>query len=182
MRAILIPGNGGGGPQDNWFPYLSRELPKLGIDVIAREFPDNILAREAYWVPFLKDELKVGADSILIGHSSGAIAAMRVAETTQLLGSILVGTYYTDLGLEMEKLAGYFDRRWDFQAIKDNQEWIAIFASIDDPWISIDEPRFLHEQWNCDYFEYADRGHFGGDYYKPDFPEIVDYIKSKISR
>ena len=102
MKVIFIPGNGGGGPNDNWFPYLKTELEKMGVQVVASEFPDNIMARESYWIPFLKDELKADDQSILVGHSSGAIAAMRLAEQQRLLGTVLVGAYHTDLGMPME--------------------------------------------------------------------------------
>lgn len=176
LKAILIPGNGGGTPGDNWFPYLQTELPKLGIDVDASQFPDSILAREEYWLPFLKDELCADENSILIGHSSGAIAAMRFAETNQIYGSILVGTYHSDLGLENEKLSGYFNRTWNWEAIKRNQHWVGIFASTDDPWIPVEEPRFVAKQLDADYFEYTNQGHFGGDYFKPEFPELVNYL------
>lgn len=180
-KIIIIPGNGGGKPADNWFPYVEKELGKDGLNVVNVEFPDSVLAREIYWIPFLKEELKADHNTILIGHSSGAIAAMRYAEKTPIFGSILVGTYHTDLGIETEKISGYFDRPWDWEAIRKNQQWIAIFASEDDPWIPIEEPRFLQKKLNPDYFEYSDKGHFGGDYYKPTFPEIVDYVRSKLS-
>lgn len=116
----------------------------------------------------------------MIGHSSGAIAAMRFAESNKILGSVLVGGYYTDLGIEEEKQAGYFNRPWDWEKIKSNQKWITQFNSTDDPWIPIEEARFIHEKLNTDYFEYTDKGHFGGDYLKLEFPEIVDYIKKKL--
>ena len=105
LRAILIPGNGGGSPHDNWFPYVERELTKLGITVTNVSFPMQSWP-EMYWIPFLE---KLGADenTILIGHSSGAIAAMRFAETHKILSSVLVGTYDTDLGDEGEKQSGY---------------------------------------------------------------------------
>ena len=70
MKVIFIPGNGGGSPKDNWFPYLKEELEKLGVNVVASEFPDNDLARESYWIPFLKDNLQADEHSILVGHSS----------------------------------------------------------------------------------------------------------------
>lgn len=180
IKAIIIPGNGGGKPTDNWFPYVESELSQLSIDVINVEFPDSVLARESYWIPFLKNDLKADGNTILIGHSSGAIAAMRFAEQTPILGSVLVGTYYSDLGMETEKVSGYFNRPWNWEAIKQNQKWIGVFASTDDPWIPIDEPRVLRDKLDADYFEYTDRGHFGGDYYKPEFPELVAYIKSKL--
>lgn len=178
MKIVLIPGNGGGGPTDNWFPYVQTEL--AGVEVVAREFPDNQLAREAYWLPFLKDELQADENTILVGHSSGAIAAMRYAEKNQLLGSVLVGVYHTDLGMEHEKASGYFDRPWDWEAIRNNQKWSVLFASTDDPWIPIEEPRFVSQQLGSDYREFDDQGHFGGDYHKESFPELVEALRNKV--
>lgn len=179
IKAILIPGNGGGGPKDNWFPYLAKELPRLGIEVIAEEFPDNILAREKYWLPHLA-ALGADASTILIGHSSGAIAAMRYAEQNAILGSVLVGAYHTDLGIDAELQSGYFTRPWNFKAIKKNQQWIGIFAGKDDPWIPIAEARFLNEQLDAYYFEFPQAGHFGGDYLKDSFPELLCFLEQRI--
>lgn len=179
MKVIFIPGNGGGSPQDNWFPYLGKALKEKGLEVIASEFPDNFLARESYWVPFLS-ELGADKETILIGHSSGAIAAMRYAEKNPLLGSVLVGSYHTDMGMATEKESGYFDRPWDWKAIKDHQKWILQFASTNDPWIPIEEARFVHEKLQTDYHEFEDKGHFGGDYRKLEFPELLEALTQKI--
>jgi predicted alpha/beta hydrolase family esterase len=179
-KVILIHGNGGGKPSDNWFPYLESELSKAGVAVVAREFPDNDLARESFWIPFLKDELRAGENTVLVGHSSGAIAAMRFAENHKILGSVLVGAYYTDLGYKKEKLSGYFNRPWNRDAIKRNQQWIVQFASTDDRWIPIEEPRFIHEKLKGEYYEYEDKGHFGGDYHKETFPEALAILKNKL--
>ncbi len=180
-KIVFAPGNGGSTTHDNWFPFVQKSLEQRGFEVVAATFPDPVLARESYWIPFLRDELKVDKDTVLVGHSSGAIAAMRFAEQYQILGSVLVGTYYTHLNVESEKQSGYFDRPWNWQAIKRNQQWAVIFASQDDPWIPVAEPRFIHEQLNCEYHEFTDQGHFGGDYYKPEFPELVSAVLHKLS-
>ena len=44
-KIVFIPGNGGGSPNDNWFPFVKKELEGYDITVIAEEFPDNDLAR-----------------------------------------------------------------------------------------------------------------------------------------
>lgn len=181
LKVIFIHGNRGGTAKDQWFPFVKKELEKLGLKVIARNFPDPQLAREKYWLPFLK---KLGADenTILIGHSSGAEAAMRFAEKNKILGSILVGACYTDLGDEMEKKSGYYNRPWNWSAIKKNQKWIIQFASTDDPYIPISQARHVHKMLNIKYFEYKDQGHFGHPKPKKTFPEIVKVIKEKISK
>ncbi len=180
IKVVFAPGNGGGSVHENWFVYLKKELEKLGITVVAKDFPDPMLAREKYWLPFLKNKLHADENTIIIGHSSGAIAAMRYAEKNKILGSVLVAPYHTDLDDDSEKESGYFNRPWDWEAIKKNQKFIIQFNSTDDPWIPIVEARFVHKKLNTDYHEYTDQGHFGGDREKPTFPELLEAFKKKI--
>ncbi len=175
-KAIFIPGNGGGKTTENWFPYVQRELEKLSIRVIAETFPDPDLARSEYWLPFL-EKLSANETTILIGHSSGALAAMRYAEHHKILGSVLVGVAYTDGGDPKEKESGYFDMPWDWSAIQKNQKWAIAFHSIDDPYIPVAEARFVVEQLKCEYHEFTNRGHF---FPANEFPELVEALKKKI--
>jgi len=174
-RAILIHGNGGSTAGDIWLPWLARELTALGLDVTNETFPDNVRARASIWLPHLES---LGADhnTILIGHSSGALAAMRYAETHRLAGSILIGVCHTDLGDEFEKASGYFAKPWQWLRIRDHQRWIAIFSSSDDPHIPIAEPRFVAAQLRCSHFEFTDRGHFVD---QREFPEIVNLVRKR---
>ncbi|SRR5258708_39492964 len=178
-KAIFIPGNSGGTPRDSWFPYVKGELEKINIIVIAKDFPDNDLARAQYWLPFIK-ELGADENTILIGHSSGAVAAMRFAEENKILGSVLVSACYTDLGDEKERESNYYNKPWKWEKIKKNQKWIIQYASTDDPWIPIKEARFIRNKLNSEYFEYADQGHFGYPTEKKKFPEIITEIKKKL--
>ena len=176
VKAILIHGNGGCTAGDIWLPWVERELTTMGIDVINQTFPDNIKARATYWLPHLES---LGADerTILIGHSSGAVAAMRYAETHRLLGSVLVGVCHTDLGDSFEAASGYYAAPWKWDKIRHHQQWIGIFNSTDDPHIPIAEPRFVAAQLRCSYFEFTDRGHFV-DYRQ--FPESIEFVRRKL--
>ncbi len=176
IKAVFIPGNGESSTKENWFPHVQRELEKLGVQVIAEDFPDPDLARAQHWLPFLA-KLGVDESTILIGHSSGALAAMRYAEHHKIMGSVLVGVAHTDGGDPKEKASGYFDTPWDWETIKKNQQWIIAFHSVDDPFIPVSEARFVHEQLKCEYHEFTDRGHF---FPADAFPELVEAIKKKI--
>ncbi len=178
-RIILIHGNGGGTGTDNWFPYVKEKLESLGFSVAAPDMPDNILARANQWLPFLKDSLGADQDTILIGHSSGAVAAMRYAENNKLYGSILVGACYTDLGDDDEKASGYYDHEWQWDKIKSNQNWIVQFASTDDPYIPIEEARHIHHMLNTEYHEDANEGHYGEDKGKVEFPKLVEAVSAR---
>jgi len=181
LKIIFLHGNNGGeepggAAHDYWFPHTKREFEKLGIEVVAKDFPDPMVAKASIWLPFLKNECGADENSILIGHSSGAIAAMRYAEHNKILGSVLVGTYYTDTGAEVERMSGYFDEPWNWSDIIKNQQWIIQFASTDDPYFPIEEPRLVREKLNTEYHEHKDRGHF----FDLEFPELVEAVKEKV--
>lgn len=176
IKIVFLPGNGNSNTYDNWFSYIKKELEILAInniEIIAAEFPDTDLARKSYWFSFLKNDLKVDSQIILVGHSSEAVAAMRFAQEYPILGSFLIGAYYTDLNIEKEKLSGYFSYSWNWRKIRDNQRYISLFASQDDPWIPIEQARYIHKKLACEYHEFKNRGHFGGDYVKKEFPELL---------
>jgi predicted alpha/beta hydrolase family esterase len=58
---------------------------KLFSDVILRDMPDPFGAKESEWVPFLLKECGVDSNTLIIGHSSGAEAAMRLMENCAVL-------------------------------------------------------------------------------------------------
>lgn len=187
-KVILIHGNGGGTKDDHWLPYVKRELEKLGLEVVAVTFPDNVEAKSSIWLPYLEKELKADGQTIIIGHSSGAVAAMRYAETHRIFGSVLVGGCYTDLGWASEKISGYYDQPWQWDKIRENQNWIIQFASKDDPYIPITEERHIHENLDTEYYEFSDKGHFGSvnpeegiNNPMPEFPELAEAVKRRLA-
>ena len=181
-RVVLLHGNGDSRGTDNWFPYIRTELEKLGHRVDAPDLPDPVQARSKYWLPYFKDVLKIGPDDIVVGHSSGALAILKYAVENQIGASVLVGTYYTDLGYDDEKASGYFDTPWQWDKIKSNQQWTAIFASPDDPYIPIKEPKYICDQLCSTYFELPGRGHFGGlNNPMLEFPELLKFLKQKLT-
>lgn len=176
-RVILIHGNGGCTAADGWLPFVERDLTALGFDVVNQTFPDNVRARASIWLPHL-DTLGADEHSVLIGHSSGAVAAMRYAETHRVLGSVLVGVCHTDLGDPGERASGYYRQAWRWDAIRDNQQWIGIFQSSDDPLIPVAEARYVAAQLKCSYFESPDRGHFID---RAPFPELVNFVRRQVA-
>jgi uncharacterized protein len=175
-KIIIIHGNGGDTAYSEWMPQVARELEALGLTVINETFPDNVKARAEYWLPHI---LKLGADgrTVIIGYSSGAVAAMRHAETHRLLGSVLVGACYTDTGDPNERVSGYYETPWNWHAIKQNQAWVIQFASPDDPYIPIAEARHIQKQLGTKYHELAKRGHFQDN----NFPELVKALRKQLN-
>ncbi len=112
---------------------------------------------------------------MLVGWSSGAVAAMRYAESNKIKGSILISPCYTDLGDDLEKQSGYYDKPWDWESIKNNQTKIALYYGDNDPYISQEQFEFITSKLNPSVSKIPRAGHFI-DFLE--FSELLQYIKN----
>jgi predicted alpha/beta hydrolase family esterase len=173
-RFIFVHGNQSTHWSYAWAPWLKTELEGSGFETFFETMPDSILARAEYWLPFLKDHVKVGENDVIIGWSSGAVAAMRYAENNKILGSILVSPCYTDLDDELERQSGFYDTPWRWDSIRSNQEKIALVWGDDDPFIPQTEFDFIGEQLKATALRIHNGGHFTD---RMEFPELLAYVK-----
>ncbi|MDP3986134.1 MAG: alpha/beta fold hydrolase [Candidatus Veblenbacteria bacterium] len=172
-RIIFIHGNQSTSWAFAWTPWLKQELETRGYRTDFQTFPDSIIARAQYWLPFLKDNIQAGEGDVLVGWSSGAVAAMRYAEKNKVLGSVLVSPSYTNLNDELEKQSGYFDTPWDWESIKANQKHIALVHSENDPFIPTAEFQFIAQALQPTVINIPQGGHFMEQNY---FPEVLEYL------
>jgi len=156
-----------------WAGWLKHELEQAGFETFFETMPDSIMARSKYWLPFLQDHVGVGENDIIIGWSSGAVAAMRYAEVHKIMGSILISPCYTDLDDEAEKLSGYYDAPWNWDAIKANQNAITLFWGDNDPYIPQEEFNYIAKHLDTTCIKIKDAGHF---IEQQSFPELMKYI------
>ena len=177
-RFIFIHGNQTTHWSFAWAPWLKDQLEVLGFETFFETMPDSILARSEFWLPFLKDHVKAGQNDIIIGWSSGAVAAMRYAENNSILGSILVSPCYTDLDDEFEKLSGYYDTPWQWDKIRSNQTKIALLSGDDDPYIPQDEFEFIATHLGCEHISIHGGKHF---IERSEFPELLEYLKQSYT-
>jgi predicted alpha/beta hydrolase family esterase len=172
-RIIYIHGNRTMHWSTAWTPWLRDELEIMGFDPVFETFPDSIDARSEYWLPYLHDHLKAGPDDVLLGWSSGAVAAMRYAESHRILGSVLVCPYVF-LDDPLERRSGYFDGPWDWPAVRGNQESVAVFHGDRDPYIPRDQFDLVADELDATVFEIAGGGHFLNQI---EFPELLEYFR-----
>ena len=187
-RIMIVPGNGCTNVRNsNWYGWLADQLESLGLfsQVILQNMPDPYVAREKHWIPFIRkclvgdrpeDDPELN-NTILIGHSSGAEAAMRYLEKYPLVGCVLVSACHTDLGSDNERESGYYDHPWEWSQIKHNAKWIIQYHSLDDPFIPISEADFVAKSIDSEYVRLADKSHF----FEPeDIISLIPKLKSKF--
>ncbi len=173
-RFVFVHGNQTTHWSFAWAAWLKEELEALGFETFFETMPDSVMARSEYWLPFLKEQVGAGEQDVIIGWSSGAVAAMRYAENNRLLGSILVSPCYTDLGDEDEKQSGYYETPWQWGKIKANQAKIALISGDDDPYIPQAEFEYIVERLEAISIKILGGKHF---LERERFPELLDYIK-----
>lgn len=107
-RVILIPGNGNDNVESSmWYPSVIHALTEAKHPVTQRllfpggnfleTFPDPFDAHEQIWIEYMEDEIEIGEQDVVIGHSSGAAAILRYVETRKVKGVVLVSAYQSDL-------------------------------------------------------------------------------------
>uniref|UniRef100_A0A8C3XNU2 RB binding protein 9, serine hydrolase n=1 Tax=Chelydra serpentina TaxID=8475 RepID=A0A8C3XNU2_CHESE len=178
-KAVIVPGNGSGDiEKSNWYRWVWERLEEIpGFQCILRNMPDPITARERIWLPFMESELHCDEQTIIIGHSSGAAAAMRYAETHKVYAIILVSAYISDLGDENERESGYFNRPWQWEKMKANCHRIVQFASTDDPFLPWSEQQAVANELNAELHKFTDRGHFQSS----EFKELISVVQGILN-
>nr|ACO10045.1 Retinoblastoma-binding protein 9 [Osmerus mordax] len=173
-KAVIVPGNGAGDVERrNWYGWAKKQINKIPeMTCLLENMPDPVTARESIWLPYMEDELQCDDETVIIGHSSGAAAAMRYAETHKVFGIILVGAYTSDLEDENERESGYFNRPWEWEKIKGNAGHIVQFGSTDDPFLPWDEQEAVAKGLKADLRKYTDKGHFQNT----QFPELINVV------
>ena len=147
VNVVIVPGNGHGCASANFYPWLAKQLRLIELrdgtklKVALQQMPDPDVAREKIWLPFIRDVLGANEDTVLVGHSSGACAGLRLAETDKLAGLVVVSCTPSDLDDENEAASGYYNRPWRWDSMVANVPKIVQFGSIDDPFIPIELQR-----------------------------------------
>jgi predicted alpha/beta hydrolase family esterase len=184
MKVIILPGNGCTDVLDsNWYGWLKSSLEDAGVTCIAENMPDPYQARRKIWIPFIRDTLRADDQTILVGHSSGAQAAMRYAEEYKVAAVVLVAATYTDLGDAGERQSGYYplnnetENLYDFAAMRANCPTWRQFHSDDDCFIPLAEALRVRDGLQLTPDEFAllpGRSHF---FYAP-FNELLAAVVS----
>eukprot|EP01083_Nonionella_stella_P060157 157249_1 len=196
---IICPGNGCTNiRQSNWYGHLQEQLKERDIKCICENFPDPFKARRKIWLPFIDTLITKAIDGdtssaseriILVGHSSGAQAALRYAETTPIRAVILVSATYSDLGDKNERQSGYYPQpaigsnnkevnAYDFNSMKQNCKIWHQFHSDDDPFIPLYESDKIANGLGLSKTDGTYRVLHGRSHFFESFPELLEAILS----
>lgn len=183
MKKALILHGTDGTCQDNWFPWLKAELEAEGYQVWCPNLPAAHQPNIERYNTFLlqNTEFVFDAETILIGHSSGAVAILGLLEAlpaeTVVGGCYLVGSFKNDLG--WDSLKQLFTKPFDFDKIKKKSRLWYFIHSDNDPYCPLEHAEYLHQQIGGDLIVLRAQKHFSvgtaGESYRQ-FPYLKHLI------
>lgn len=176
-NALLLHGTDGT-PQGIWFPWLKNELEKKGFRIWAPQLPHaekpNIERYNKYI--FANKDWKFNEESLLIGHSSGAVEILgllqQLSSEVVVDKCILIGSFKNDLG--WDSLKELFQKPFNFEKIKKHAREFTFFHSDNDPYCPLEGAEYLAKQVNGKLIIKKGQGHFSGE--KVTIPEVLEEV------
>lgn len=170
-------------PKDNWFNWLESELKKLNIPVVVPQFPTPEGQNEDNWIKtFEPYQKQVNDQTVFVGHSMGAVLALRLLEkrSSPILGCVLAAPFYDELhlGEEFDRLLrSFINHPFDWEKIKQNCSKFVIFDGDNDPYIPIKQPQFIAKKLGAELNVISGGKHMNAEagYFK--FPQVLEEIK-----
>jgi predicted alpha/beta hydrolase family esterase len=172
--AIIFHGTGGS-PEILWFGWLDKQLTARGYRVQRPHYPDLNVEPIATFLPRVLDRHHFDADTVLVGHSGGAVLLLALLEhlDTPVAQAILVAGYATEPNDSAEPV---LQPDYDWDKISSNVGDITFINSVVDPYgCDAGQGRFLFDRLGGTQIIRND-GHFG-DWNQPydTFP-LVDRL------
>lgn len=179
-NAIILHGTLGS-PEGNWFAWLQGELEKRGMEVWLPALPNAEQPSLRKWSDYIQTgcPFKIDEDTLVVGHSSGAILALILAqENDGPIGQVICVSVFHDNSLDWDPNAKLFDVDFDWHKIQEHTNKLLFVHSDDDPYVPLDQAQYVADHCQAELKMIPGQGHFNLEkspqYSK--FPKLLEYI------
>lgn len=185
MKRVYIIHGWGGYPAECWFPWLSVELEKRGIQVEVPQMPNADTPRIDEWVSHL--EKLIGTpdkETYLVGHSIGVQTVLRYVERAgSTVGGVLaVAGFFTlsdeafDDEEDREIAKPWLETPIDNEKVKANAARITAIFSDDDPYVPLENVEYFAQRLDAKTITEKGKGHLGGSDNAFKEPKILEEL------
>jgi len=181
MKVIIIHG-AYGSPQENWFPWLKKELEKLNCDVIVPQFPTPEGQKLKTWLEILNKTIKTWDDDLIfVAHSLGPALVLKKIEELKkpIKASFLVSGFIGRLRQEeFDSInANFFENGFNWKKIKKNCRNFFVYNSDNDPYVSLSKGKELAKNLGVKLNIIYNGGHLNSAAGYNQFPKLLEDIK-----
>lgn len=158
-------------PQNHWYPWLKKELEKKGYNVDIPDLPTMNTALPDLAKHVNVAEKYVTGETIVIGHSLGALLGMRLAEKHDFKKLILIaGWDFNELTPEHRL---YWQMPMDHAAIKSHVKNVYVVSSDNDPYVTAFTAEEMCKRLGGKFILVKGAGHFTKEFGITKIPEIL---------
>jgi len=182
-KSIILHGTLGS-PEGNWFRWLKSSLEEQGLTVWLPQLPHAEQPSLKEWVTFVRDNcpFSINDQTLIVGHSSGAILALIVAQQNKSsVGGVVAVSVFHDNSLDWNPNSRLFDVAFDWKAIQKNAQKLLFMHSDNDPYVPLDQAQYVADHCQADMEVVPGQGHFNLEqspsYTK--FPKLLEILKQR---
>lgn len=176
MKKVYITHGYTANPERNWFPWLKKEVEKLGIECECLAMPDSHCPNPQTWLAHHKQMLKIDKNTLLIGHSLGCIALLNYLAVSQqkVNHAIFVSGFYQKLPNlpELDEFANFYANQ---TACLPKKSYV--ICAQDDRVVAHTFSDNLAQHLQADYIRLTSGGHFTDREGVTELPIILMFIK-----
>lgn len=183
MRQNVIIIHGAyGNPEENWFPWLKKELEKISCNVFIPKFPTPEGQNLDNWMKILNDyNYYLDSNLIMIGHSIGVALILRKLEIINkpIKASFFVAGWTGKLGdSNFDNInKSFFEKSFDWNKIRKNSKHFFVYHSDNDPYVPLKLGEELAKNLEAKISLVKGAGHFNEKAGFKTFPLILENIK-----
>lgn len=178
-----------GTPQENWFPWLKRELENFSDGQNGRQYrifipqfptPDG-QTLENWLGTFEQYADQINKNAIFIGHSLGGLFMLSLLEKYKIKMAVFVASFGELPGNKFDDGMLTFvpsvRQNFDWQKIRQNCEQFFVFHSDNDPYVKLRIAQKLAENLGVDVTIVEGAGHFNGSAGYTEFPLLLRRLR-----
>lgn len=184
MKTVIILHGTLSSPNGNWFQWLKNELEQRGLAVWLPQLPQAEQPSLKNWQRFMKEQcpFPINEETLVIGHSSGAILALILAQdNTQNIGAVVDVSVFHDNSLQWEPNNQLFDIAFDWTMIQKNINTLLFIHSDNDPYVPLDQAQFVADSTNAEMLVIPGEGHFNLERSEryTQFPKLLEILEER---
>lgn len=184
MSTVFIIHGSYGYPEENWFPWLKNELEKLGNKVYVPAFPTPQGQELDNWLQVFDKYLRhLDSETILIGHSCGAIFLLRLLERikVKIKAVFLVAGPVRPLNNEFDAVhMSFVDHPLNWEKIKNHASYFYPIYSTNDPYVGMEHGEIIANELASKLITVKDAGHFNTKAGYITFPLLLKEIETTL--
>jgi predicted alpha/beta hydrolase family esterase len=180
-KAAIIHGTKGS-PEGNWFQSVAGELEAGGFRTFIPQFPTPEGQTLTNWLRHFGAEVgQLDAQSLLIGHSVGAVFALRLLETlkTPISTVVLVSGFTGALGLpDYDALnASFVAGSFDWAHIRAHAENVICLNGDNDPYVPFEQGQEIADSLGVENCIVENGGHLNAEFGFTSFPRLLEELR-----